>query len=178
MVDTAFFVPPQKLGRFAKVYGADKDGTLSLVEWCTNGFRDEPRFPSGDGGLVSTAADYLSFAQMLLNGGELDGTRVLGRRTVRLMMSCQIPQLTDQPAIREGKALGLEYTFGLGGRVLVDEAVGLRGSTGAYGWSGLAGTTFWVDPKENLVGMLLPQVFPGPAGLHEQFRTLVYQALL
>lgn len=115
---------------------------------------------------------------MLLNGGELDGARVLVRRTVNLMASCHIPQLMEQPAIREGRAFGLGYTFGLGGRVFVDESSGLHGSTGAYSWSGLAGTTFWVDPKEELIGMFLPQVIPGPPGMHEQFQTLVYQALV
>jgi len=178
MVDTDFYVPPHKRGRLARVYGPGKSGGLELVEWATNAFWEKPRFLSGGGGLVSTAADYLRFAQMLVNGGELDGAQVLGRRTVRLMASCHIPQLMDQPAMKEGRAFGLGYTFGLGGRVFVDEAAGLHGSEGAYSWSGMASTTFWVDTKEELIGMFLPQLIPGPAGLHEQFQTLVYQALV
>jgi CubicO group peptidase (beta-lactamase class C family) len=178
MRDTAFFVPEEKHARLAKVYGPDKEGKLAPVPWSNAAFHAKPRFLSGGGGLVSTAGDYLRFALMLQGGGELDGERVLGRRSVRLMMSGHIPQLAELPAVKQGTAFGPGHTFGLGGRVLVDEAIGLRGSAGTYGWDGMASTTFWVDPREELVGMLLPQAIPGPANLHEQFRTLVYQALV
>ena len=85
MPDTDFYAPPEKHSRLAKVYGMRPEGGLERVEWSTNGYHRKPGFLSGGGGLVSTAADYLRFAQMLLNGGELDGERVLGRRTVRAM---------------------------------------------------------------------------------------------
>jgi CubicO group peptidase (beta-lactamase class C family) len=177
MVDTGFYAPPDKAERLAKVYGLRKEGGLELVEWSTNAFSRKPKFFSGGGGLVSTAMDYLRFAQMLLNGGALDGVRVLGRKIVALMASNHVPQLA-LPCIQEGWAFRLGYTMGLGMRVVVDEAAsGLSGSVGSFTWAGLAATDFWVDPREELIGLFLPQAIPGPAGMHEQYRVLVYQAL-
>jgi CubicO group peptidase (beta-lactamase class C family) len=178
MEDTFFFVPPEKHDRLGKVYAPRAGGGVEVVEWATHAFSTKKLFLSGGGGLVSSASDYLQFASMLLGSGELDGVRVLGRRTVDLMFSGHIPQLMDRPEIRDGSAFGPGQTYGLGGRVLVDESKGLFGSIGTYGWDGLASTTFWVDRKEELVAMLFPQMIPGPAGMHEQFRTLVYQALI
>jgi CubicO group peptidase (beta-lactamase class C family) len=178
MVDTDFYVPEAKHPRLARVYRRREGGGFEVAEQANNAFWAKPRFLAGGGGLVSTAADYLRFAQMLVNGGELAGNRLLGRRTVRLMASGHIPQLMGQPRFAEGQAFGRGYTYGLGGRVYLDEAVGLQGSVGTYGWDGMACTTFWVDPREELVGMLLPQMVTWPAALHEQFRVLVYQALI
>ena len=178
MKDTDFFVPQEKHGRLGKVYAPRAGGGFEVVEWSTNAFSKKRLFFSGGGGLVASASDYLQFASMLLGSGELDGVRVLGRRTVDLMFSGHIPQLMGRPEILDGSAFGLGHTYGLGGRVLVDESKGLFGSLGSYGWDGLASTTFWVDRKEELVAMLLPQMIPGPTGMHEQFRTLVYQALI
>jgi CubicO group peptidase (beta-lactamase class C family) len=132
MVDTDFFVPPEKRGRMAKVYSPKKQGGLETVAWATDNFLNKPRFLSGGGGLVSTAVDYLRFSQMLLNGGMLDRERVLGRETVRLMMSSHTPGIMDLPEIREGKAFGRGFAYGLGGRVLMDDSVGLAGSAGSF----------------------------------------------
>jgi CubicO group peptidase (beta-lactamase class C family) len=177
MEDTDFYVPKEKHARLAKVYSLRKEGGLEVVEWSNDAFWKKPRFLSGGGGLVSTASDYLRFARMLLAGGELDGHRVLGRRTVRLMASCHVPQLMDLREIMDRKPFGPGCTFGLGGRVVADETAGLYGSVGSYSWDGLAGTTFWVDPKEDLIGLFLPQMIPGPPQMNERIRTFVYQAL-
>lgn len=177
MSETGFSVPEAKQDRIAVVYGADSRGSLEPVDWACTGYGLDPVFMSGGGGLYSTAPDYLRFAQMLVNGGELDGARILGRRTVNLMATGHIPQLMDLPSIRDGSAFGIGCTYGLGGRVLVTEYEGLSGSPGTYGWDGLAGTTFFVDPAEDLTALFFTQITPWPPALHQQFRTLVYQAL-
>jgi CubicO group peptidase (beta-lactamase class C family) len=128
---------------------------------------------SGGGGLISTAADYLRFAQMLLHGGALDGVRLLGRKTVELMTDNHLPA-GQHPFEAQG------YGFGLGVRVRTSVAqVGTLGSVGEVGWSGAADTEFWVDPAEDLIGMYLGQCMPSqlyPA--RRQFKVLVYQALV
>lgn len=179
MVDTGFHVPEEKHARLAKVYCRRKEGGLEPVPWSNDSYWKKPRFLSGGGGLVSTASDYLRFARMLLSGGELDGARILGRKTVDLMFSCHVPQLMDRPEAKDGKWFGKPgNTYGLGGRVVVDGAGGLFGSVGTYSWDGMAGTTFWVDPREELIGMFLPQMIPSPPGMFWKYRTLVYQALV
>jgi CubicO group peptidase (beta-lactamase class C family) len=177
MKDTSFCVPDEKLSRLAAVYGRSDAGELQEVEWASRGYGTKPVFLSGGGGLFSTGPDYLRFAQMLVNGGALDGARILGRRTVDLMRMCHVAQLADLPAVRSGDAFDPGCTFGLGGRVVADESKGLFGSRGTYGWDGLAGTSFFVDPVEELTGLFFTQINPWPDRLLEQFRTLVYQAL-
>jgi CubicO group peptidase (beta-lactamase class C family) len=177
MKDTFFAVPDAKLSRVAKVYGANGKGGLQFNDIASRGYGVKPSFLSGGGGLSSTVTDYLRFAQMLVNGGELDGARVLGRRTVDLMRQSHVAQLAELPAIRDGSAFGPGCTFGLAGRVVVDESRGLFGSAGTYSWDGMAGTTFIADPREELVGLFFTQVNPWPPSFHEQFRTLVYQSL-
>ncbi|MCL4505357.1 MAG: beta-lactamase family protein [Chloroflexi bacterium] len=174
MTDTAFYVPPEKLDRFAAVYGPDEiKGLQPIVAMLTNGSYTQPTLiPSGGGGLVSTARDYWRFAQMLLNKGDLDGVRVLGRKTVVFMMMNHLPVgliPVDDPALG----------FGLGGSVLQDVARSrVLGSAGTFSWGGAANTEYWVDPAEGLVGLLMLQYMPGgtyPVGA--DFRNLVYQAL-
>jgi CubicO group peptidase (beta-lactamase class C family) len=129
-------------------------------------------------GLVSTTTDYLRFYQMLLDGGELDGVRLLGRKTVELMTMNHLPDsmipIGWPPDIMPG------YGFGLGFRVRVDDAqAGLLGSVGEYAWGGYASTSFFVDPKEELIALLMPQFLPsGYYPILEEFRVLVYQALV
>ena len=178
MPDTDFYAPPEKHSRLAKVYGMRPEGGLERVEWSTNGYHRKPGFLSGGGGLVSTAADYLRFAQMLLNGGELDGERVLGRRTVRAMGQNHASRL-PYPVFPAEWRRHLGCAMGLGVRTVADEAaVGINGSLGTIGWSGLATTDFWVDPQEELIGLFLAQMIPGPGAVHDQCMTLVYQALV
>jgi CubicO group peptidase (beta-lactamase class C family) len=174
MVDTGFYVPAEKRDRLAAMYGPPAAGGLSLVDAPATSYFSRPvAFLSGGGGLVSTTADYLRFARMLLNGGALDGVRLLGRKTVELMTDNHLPP--DQPPF---EAQG--YGFGLGVRVRTSVAqAGTLGSVGEYGWSGAADTEFWVDPAEDLIGLYLGQCMPSqlyPA--RRQFKVLAYQALV
>lgn len=174
MVDTDFHVPPEKLDRFAANYGPDKQGGLKVIDApATSHYAHPSSAPSGGGGLVSTTGDYLRFAQMLLNRGELDGVRLLGRKTVDLMTTNHLPQGVhpfDDPA----------FGFGLGVNVLLDLGKAQTlGSVGNFGWGGAANTNFWVDPKEQLLGILMAQFMPNntyPATA--DFRILAYQALV
>lgn len=179
MKDTDFYVPEAKLDRFAAMYGpTENDGIELLDAPSTSQYIKKPRFLSGGGGLVSTASDYLRFCQMLLNGGELDGIRLLGRKTVELMTINHLPNelipIQVQPHILHGCG------FGLGFRVLVNVAqAGRLGTEGEYGWGGGASTSFFIDPKENLIGLLLTQLNPSRYyPIRDQFKVLAYQALV
>ena len=172
MVDTAFYVPAEKVGRFSAVYGPDEKLGLKVVDPVNNPKSlNPPTCCSGGGGLVSTAGDYLRFCQMLLNGGELEGTRLLGRKTVELMMTNNLPK---------GVLLDDGSGFGLGGAVVLD--LGLTkglGSAGTYTWGGAANTNFWIDPKEDLIGILMLQFMPGDTyPVVADFHTLTYQAMV
>lgn len=174
MVDTDFWVQPEKAGRLARVYGPDeKTGQLKDLEpGDTSRYFKPASFLSGGGGLVSTISDYLRFTQMILQGGELDGVRLLGRKTVELMTKNHLP---DGIFIDPDKAFG----FGLGGYVLLDVAKsGGLGSQGMWGWGGAASTKAWVDFEENLTGVLMVQYMPdGTYPLERDFWNMVYQAI-
>lgn len=174
MEDTHFYLPLDKRGRLATVYSATNDG----LERAPNpghmvgqgAYVDGPRTSfSGGAGLLSTATDYARFLQMMLNGGELEGTRLLSRKTVELMTT---NHLIDQP-FRAGQG------FGLGFSIVEDVgARGLPGSKGEYGWGGAYHSTYWVDPVEELVVVYLTQLIPA-GGLDDQgrLRALIYQAI-
>jgi len=174
MVDTAFYVPPEKVGRFTVVYGPEKKGGMKVVEKVEGShYLNPPKAPSGGGGLVSTTQDYLRFCQMLLNQGELEGARLLGRKTVELMTLDHLPAGVD--------CFGNPHEgFGLGVSVVRDLAKYQNlGSAGNYGWGGAANTNFWIDPKENLIGILMLQYMPiDTYPVVTDFRNLVYQALV
>jgi len=174
MVDTAFYVPPEKVSRFTVVYGPDEKSGLKVVEPVRGSrYLNPPKAPSGGGGLVSSTYDYLRFCQMLLNHGELDGVRLLGRKTVELMTIDHLPEGVD--------CFGNPYEgFGLGVSVVRDLAKTQNlGSVGIYGWGGAANTNFWIDPKENLIGILMLQYMPSDTyPVVTDFRNLVYQALV
>ena len=179
MEDTDFYVPEAKLDRFAAEYGPTENGGMELLDApATSQYTRPPRFLSGGAGLVSTASDYMRVAQMLLNGGELDGTRLLGRKTVELMTINHLPDelipIQVQPHTLHGCG------FGLGFRVLVNLAqAGRLGSEGEFGWGGGASTSFFVDPKEQLIGLLLTQLVPSRYyPIRNEFKVLVYQALV
>ena len=178
MTDTHFYLPASKLNRFAASYQPDeKNGNkIKLVEAPTSESRwvKEPHnYFSGAGGLVSTAADYVRFHQMTLNGGELDGSRILGRKTVELMTTNHIG---DLPIWLTGPG----YGFGLGYRVVKDIGVtGQAGSAGSYGWGGAFCTYFDVDPKEELIGVMMTQVRPyNHINIRQEFMALAYQAIV
>jgi CubicO group peptidase (beta-lactamase class C family) len=183
MQDTGFELPSEKLERLATVYGRAECGGLVRIEMPVPDTNSEPRpFLSGGGGLVSTATDYLRFAQMLLNGGELDGTRLLSRKTVELM-TCNHLSPSLLPfclGVRSLDRLGQGHGFGLGVRVMIDVAqAGVLGSAGEYGWAGAASTLVWIDPKEEMICLLLPQLMPsGLYPIDHQFKVLAYQAIV
>jgi CubicO group peptidase (beta-lactamase class C family) len=157
MVDTGYSVPPNKRSRLAKIYSRDKkDGTLKAADVIASVTVDLDRFARGGAGMFSTIADYARFGQMLLNGGELDGTRVLARKTAELMLANQLVSLA-QPTTEPGGG----YGFGYGGGVRVNlGGEGVPGSLGQFGWSGAATTYFNIDPKENTMVLLFMQHFP------------------
>jgi CubicO group peptidase (beta-lactamase class C family) len=170
MVDTAFHVPVRHHSRLAEAFGRDPDSgvAVQLLE-----VRDPPGFESGGGGLVSTAADYARFLQMLLNGGTFEGRRLLGRKTIEFMTADHLGPITGAPDL-----LIPGHGFGLGFAVRLQAGIAhVPGSIGQYFWAGLAGTTFWVDPAEQLFALLLIQA-PGLRDYYRTlFRDLVYSAL-
>jgi CubicO group peptidase (beta-lactamase class C family) len=177
MNDTAFSVPQDKTARLAEPLPIDPaTGNPNRVIDVTQ----PPKNDSGGAGAVSTASDYLRFGQMMLNGGELDGARVLSRTTVALMTSDHLPPTIRQTVQPGEQLLGVQgYTFGLGFAVRKEQGMaGVHGSAGEYTWAGYAGTYFWIDPKEQLVGVLMTQA-PGPsrAFYRKMMRALTYQAI-
>jgi len=177
MPDTGFYISASQATRMARpdqpTAMGDPDPTV------------KPAILSGGGGMLSTAGDYARFSQMMLNGGELDGVRILSRKTVELMTSDQVPASTDRhsPVSMTLDAFGptpeMGTSFGLGFAVRV--AAGrnpVPGSVGDFSWAGITGTFFWVDPKESLVVVQMVQApRAGLVPLWRQTRTLVYQAL-
>ena len=170
MNDTAFSVPEEKADRYMTLYEPTEEGGIQVIENAPVSSGPLSFFHSGGAGLQSTAADYLRFCQMLLNDGELDGERLLGRKTVELI---RLNHISDewQPLERTGCG------FGLGFAVVTDVAeTHSIGSLGTYSWGGLASTTFWIDPVEELIGILMTQLI-GDSPFHAQFRVLTYQAI-
>ncbi len=156
MVDTNFWVPPEKVGRFAAMYGPSKEGGLKVIPSLDGKDYIKPDHAlSGGGGLVSTLGDYFRFGQMLLNGGEFEGKRLLGRKTVEWMMQNHLPAGMHP----NGEAWN---GFGLGGAVLINPGLSPRpGSVGKFGWGGAANTEWWIDPAEELNCLLMLQYMPG-----------------
>lgn len=178
MNDTHFYLPAAKLNRFVASYEPDKTNgnKIKLVEApnAQSRWLKEPHnYFSGAGGLVSTAADYVRFHQMMLNGGELDGVRLLGRKTVELMTA---NHTGDLPLWLPGPG----YGFGLGYSVVKDIGVtGQAGSAGMYGWGGAFCTYFQVDPKEELIGIVMTQVRPyDHLNIRQEFMALANQAIV
>ncbi len=179
MSDTSFVVVDDDLPRFASIH-RHRNGRLEVAESAEDSpLRRPPVAVSGGGGwgdtgslggAVTTAGDYLLFLQMLLDGGEANGVRILGRKTVELMTIDHLGEL-DGPSPGTG--------FGLGFGVIRDPGQTHQlGSPGAYYWGGSENTSFWVDPKEELIGLFFTQLTPfGHADIVRRFRTLVYQAL-
>lgn len=178
MADTDFYVPAAKLPRVAKIYCTDPAGSgLALVNLPVP--TEPPSFLSGGGGLFSTIGDYGRFAQMLVNGGELNGVRLLSPHTVRLMEMNQAPAQALPYEQSPGSLKNAGYGYGLGMRVLTDVAAsGRAGSVGEFGWDGAFATYFWVDRTEALYGLLMTQHQAWSFPLHQQFKTLTYQALV
>jgi len=179
MKETGFTVPAENRTRIAKVYTTNKKGELEEMPPRKGElpYPDEEGrlFPSGGGGMFSTIGDYARFGQMLLNGGQLDGVRILGRKTVELMEANHLSGLSRETVDSN------DYDgFGIGGSVRVSLARGSRlGSVGQYGWSGAATTDFKIDPKEHLMTLVFAQHFPfNEHDLFSTASTLTYAALV
>jgi CubicO group peptidase (beta-lactamase class C family) len=187
MKDTGFFVPKEKSSRLATLYQGDKDGKLIPVgpgnDFVAADPTQPPGLPSGGGGLYSTPADYLRLAQMLANGGELNGVRLLAPSSVEILRTSHLAQSLQTGAFGIGLYFmqpGLGY--GYDGAVLEDPArLGSPAGKGTYLWDGLAGTWFWIDPTHDVVfvGMIQRMVnTPGAPDVENTSRALVYQALV
>lgn len=184
MQDTFFSVPADKLTRFAACYQYQPGDTFSLQDDPQSShFRKPLRYLSGGGGLVSSIADYYRFTQALANGGTLDGARIIGRKTLEFMRLNHLPNNTDLPSVSTGGFSETPYDgsgFGLGFAVKTDIAKSQTiGSPGEYGWGGMAGTTFFVDPVEDLIVIFMTQLIPSSSYMiRQELRALVNAALV
>ncbi len=187
MVDTDFHVPKEKHDRFAANYSAgplssDGRGKLDLIDDPAKSRYLAPRkVNSGGGGLVSTASDYLRFCRFMLNKGELDGVRLLGRKTVELMtMNHLNGDMADMGTPRFSESTYTGIGFGLGFSVMIDPAKAyIAGTQGEFAWGGAASTAFWIDPKEDMAVVLLTQLMPSSTyPIRRELRVLTYQAII
>jgi CubicO group peptidase (beta-lactamase class C family) len=178
MTETAHHARPEWLARIPRMYTVTPAGLQPAATLLTDVYMPTGKFLSGSGNMLSTANDYLRLAQMLLNGGELDGVRLLQRETVALMTKNQLPPSVG-PLRNDQLLVSPGYGFGLGFAVLVDSAAsGLPGNTGMFRWWGINNTYFWIDPKADLIAMVLTQLTPGrPFTLEQEFQRLVYAAV-
>jgi CubicO group peptidase (beta-lactamase class C family) len=179
MNDTGFYLPNDKVSRLAVVYGPDPNGTVKRLGngvlgegamriTVTYPYEGPKRYYSGGGGLCSTISDYTRFCQMMLNGGELDGVRLLSRKTVELMTADHVGELNAG----SGFGLGFGVTRSL-------REAGELTSAGAYRWGGFWYTTFFIDPAEKLIGVCMVQLHPsGKATLNDKFEALAHQAIV
>jgi CubicO group peptidase (beta-lactamase class C family) len=182
MVDTSFFVAPEKVSRFAANYQRGANKTLKLIDDpATSAFISDPGFKSGGGGLTGTTADYMRFCEMLRRGGELDGVRILGPRTLEMMHMnhlrdgkdlTQLALGTFSETANEGVGFGLGFASTIG--IVETGSLGV----GDYYWGGAASTIFLVDPKEDLTMVFMTQLMPsGTFNFRGQLKSLIYSAI-
>lgn len=184
MRDTSFVIADGQLPRFAANYERQPDGSLKLIDDPERSQYRQCSFFSGGGGLVSTAPDYFRFTAMLRNRGELDGVRLLGRKTVELMTMNHLPggrelaQLAQAGMFTETAYAGMG--FGLGFSVMQSPArAHILGTPGEYAWGGAASTAFWIDPAEDLIVIFMTQLMPSSSyPLRRELRALTYAALI
>ena len=175
MKDTAFFVPEDKWSRLAVLYAPKNGGGLERAAIpAQDSFKKKPALFLGGAGTVSTLDDYARFCMMLVNDGQLDGVRILGRKSVELMRSDHLGDLPRVGLVPEGYGFGLTFAVNKG-----PGKSAIVGSEGEYYWGGAAGTSFWIDPKEHMFGVFLINVLP-PTGIPaaDQFKRMAYQALV
>lgn len=183
MTDTGFHVRPDQRERFAACYLYQSGNTMKLQDDPERSrYLKEPKFLSGGGGLVSTIDDYFRFAQALCQGGEYQGQRIIGRKTLEFMRLNHLPGGQDLPALSIGGFTETPYAgsgFGLGFSVKTDIAKSATiGSPGEFGWGGLASTSFFIDPVEDLVVIFMTQLMPSSSyPIRQQLRALVYGVL-
>jgi len=170
MAETGFFVKPENADRLARQYQPRQDGTLARTD--TGAFLNPPKFLSGGGGLTSTAGDYMKFVQMHLNGGELNGKRVLSKETVEIMRSNQLPDAV--PGIGQlypGNGFGVDFA-------IVNDSAAFQGAPlGTHWWWGIAGSWFWIDPVSNIgfIGMIQNSDILYSIQVHAAARAAMYQ---
>jgi CubicO group peptidase (beta-lactamase class C family) len=161
MDDTGFYVPKEKLDRFSDVFHYNKEDKLAGADaYYKKAFKNSVTMFSGGGGLVSTIDDYAHFCMMLLNGGELDGVRVLSKETAQMIMSNQLP---------ENVKYGKSNTYALGGAIDIE--------TREYSWAGMASTNFWIDPSNRMIVITYAQLIPSDHSYAYAFKDLVMRAL-
>ena len=177
MDDTVWYVAPEQRGRMAAMYELQDGGGFERLPdspWLDNAYREWPMSPGGFG-LVSTLDDYMRFARMLANGGELDGTRILREGTVALMARDDLPDAVGDRSWLPGKGqvgFGIDFAVRHSPPAHAGEA---SGAVGEFFWDGFANTLFWVDPKNDIVAVLFTQYIPpGGTDLHKRFRDAVY----
>lgn len=184
MEDTFFQVPAEKLGRFGTNHTFNpQSGQLEVSDRVEgSNFVNRQTFESGGGGLLSTAEDYMRFSQMVINGGELDGERIIGSKTLEFMTQNHLGGIfgtAGQHSPDELPGMARGTGFGLGFAVVEDTtAVGGNGSVGEYYWGGAAGTIFWIDPVEELVGIVMIQHMNVQVPLRAAFKALTYGAII
>lgn len=175
MVDTAYYVPEEKWSRLATLYTPNPGGAMKRNSGpAQESYKKKPVLLQGGAGLVSTTMDYARFVEMLLNGGQLDGAQILSPKAVDLMCS---DQLGNMPSVnnvngRVGYGFGLTFAVNLG-----IEKTGAIGTKGEYNWGGAAGTAFWIDPKEHMIGVFMVQVMP-QLTTKDMFKQLAYQSIV
>ena len=183
MNDTSFCVPPEKVSRFAANYQREPDKSLKLIDDpLISTYLRAPTFLSGGGGLTSTTADYLRFCEMLRRGGELDGQRILGPRTIDLMRKNHLAEGRDLTQMAVGAFSETAYEgvgFGLGFATTMSEVDSGTLGAGDYYWGGAASTIFWVDPKEDLEVIFMTQLMPSATfNFRGQLKNIVYSAIV
>jgi len=174
MKDTSFFVAEEKWNRLARLYAPKPEGGVALsTSPAQESFKKRPNLLLGGAGLTSTVDDYARFYEMLLNNGQLDGVRILSRRSVEMMHSESLGNLPHLGGVLPDWA-GFGLTFA------VNPGAGKSGepaSEGSYWWGGAAGTSFWIDPKEHMFGVFLINILPPNNSAAQQFQRMAYQAL-
>ena len=178
MKDTGFFVPAEKVGRFAVNYSSDGNGNLTVRDApATSHYLTDPKLLSGGGGLVSTAQDYMRFLMMVEGNGQLQGVRVLSKDAIKLMTTNQLPDgvgwIRFGDEVREGVGFGLGFSV----RVKMSDW-DPQGRIGEYGWGGAASTHYWVSPKDDLIVITLEQVMPYSFQTEFAVKGLVYDAIV
>lgn len=184
MVDTSFIVPEASIERLSANYTRTPDKKLSLIDDPGQSAYARPRtYLSGGAGLVSTAMDYVRFAEMLRRGGELDGVRILGPRTIKYMTTNHLPGGADLAGLAVGSFSETRYEgvgFGLGFHVTIDPVrAQVPSSVGEFGWGGMASTAFWVDPAEDLSVVFMTQLIPSTTfNFRGQLKSIIYGAIV
>ncbi len=183
MRDTSFWVAPEQQSRFAANYQRQPDKSIRLIDDPENStYLREPAFFSGGGGLTSTTADYLRFCEMLRRGGELDGARVLGRRTIAMMHKNHLPGGGDLSKLAMGAFSETAYEgigFGLGFATTLSEVASGSLGEGDYYWGSAASTIFWVDPNEDLVCIFMTQLMPSATfNFRGQLKNIIYSSIV